>query len=101
MNLSIKDARRSEEVGLSSADKGVLQIRTFALFGAKIFGIFESYAMFGEGVQPVPVRAFRTKGGGGGVNISRFCADVFCGRPLNPRDLILLGQALLFRNYET
>jgi len=54
-------------------------MRTYALFGSKNFGFFEitgvSARTRGKGVEPV-----RTKGEG--VNFSRFCADVFYGRPL-------------------
>jgi len=53
-------------------------MRTSALFGAKNLGFFKIYGVSarGSGVEPV-----RTKGEGK-VNFSRFCADVFYGRPL-------------------
>jgi len=44
-------------------------MRTSALFGAKNFGFFEIYGV-----------STRTREEG--VNFSRFCADVFYGRPL-------------------
>jgi len=59
-------------------------MRTSALFGAINLGFFEIYDVSaqtrGEGVKPV--RSFFGQGGGG-VNFSRFCADVFYGRSLN------------------
>jgi len=72
-------------VGLSSAGKGgweeVLHMQTSTLFGVKNSGFFEVYGVFA-----------RTKGRGGGgavrtrrgeeVKLSRFCADVFSGRPV-------------------
>jgi len=60
---------------LSSADifrtrgERVLQMRTSALFDAKNIKFFEIYG--------VPARTKEE-----GVNFSRFCADVFYGRPL-------------------
>jgi len=54
---------------LSSVDKGGSSDVDSALFGAKIIGFFEIYGV-----------SART--GGEGVNFSRFCADVFYGRPL-------------------
>jgi len=57
---------------------------TFALFGAKNFGFFEIYIVSartrGEG-DLSQCGHFAKKGGG--VNFSRFCADVLYGRPLN------------------
>jgi len=46
-------------------------MRTSAIFGAKSFGFFEIYVCpHGQGEE------------GGGLNFSRFCADVFYGQPL-------------------
>jgi len=56
-------------------DKGVLQMRTFALFGAKTFKFFEIYGVFartGEGLNQC--RYISDKGG-------QFIA-ILCGRPL-------------------
>jgi len=65
------------------ADKGegVLQMRTSALFGAKNFGFFEIYDVPAQTRRVEPVRTFCGQGGEE-VNFSRFCADVFHGRPL-------------------
>jgi len=57
-------------------------MRTFALFGAKNFD-FSKFLVcpHGQGKDGVePVRTFFRQGEG--VNFSRFCADVFYGRPL-------------------
>jgi len=62
-------------------------MRTFALFGAKHFGIFEIYGVSkhtrtcgGEGGKRLShCGHFAHKGEG--VNFSRFCADVLHGRP--------------------
>jgi len=79
--------RRPQSGGLSSADilqtRGVLQMKAFTRFGPKNFRFFEIYGVV------------RTDKGGGGlsqclhlrtrgeeINFSRFCADVFHGRPL-------------------
>jgi len=65
-------------------------IRTF---GAKTFGFFEIYGVSsrtrGEGIKPV--RTFC--GQGEGVNFSRFCADIFYGRPQS----LLLSTTLMPR----
>jgi len=67
------------ERGSSSADifrtMGVLQMRTSALFSAKYFGFLKIYDMSTR----TGGRAIADKEG---VNFSRFCADVFYGRPL-------------------
>jgi len=63
--------------GLSSADKGVLQMRTSALFGAKNF--FEIYGVSARtkvrGIEPVQTR-------GEGVNFCNFVRTCFIGGPL-------------------
>jgi len=56
--------------GLSSADTLVLQMRTSALFGAKILK-FWNYGVF----------AVQADKRGGGINFTWFCANVFYGRP--------------------
>jgi len=59
--------------------KGILRIRTSALFGAKNFRFFKIYGMsarIGGGGD------LSQCGQGRGVNFSRFCADVFYGGPL-------------------
>jgi len=80
---SIKDDRT--QWGMSSADifrtRGVLQMRTSALFDAKNF-VFSKFMVcqrgqMGRGVEPV-LTFFGQ--GGKGVNFSRLCADVLYGR---------------------
>jgi len=69
------------------SDKGVLQIRTSALFGAKNFGYFEfmvfPHGQGGEGV-------WGTADKGEGVIFSQFCADVFYRRPLSNYNSLIL-----------
>jgi len=90
--LSIKDVR-SHGGELSSADilqtRGVLQMRTSALFEAKILD-FSKFIVcsHGKGEGDEPVRIF-CRQGGGGVNISRICVDVFYGRPL----ILIIGRS--------
>jgi len=65
-------------------------MRTSAFFGAKTFGFFKILSV-----------SARTRGEG--VNFSRFCADVFYGRPLNKvatgqRFATLTGR-LFFESY--
>jgi len=58
-------------------------MRTSALYGAKNFGFFENYdtsARTKERRGCASADIFRTRGEG--VNFSRFCADVFNGRPV-------------------
>jgi len=74
---------QSEGRGLSSTDifrtsgEGVLQMWMSALFCTKNSRFFEIYGMPARtrGVDPMWTRRE-------GVNFSRFCADVFYGRPL-------------------
>jgi len=57
-------------------------MRTSALFGAKYYGFIEVYGVFAQtrGVGGwTSADILRTRGG---INISRFCADIFYGRPL-------------------
>jgi len=54
-------------------------MRTSALFVAKNFGFFEIYGVSARTREVEPVRAFF---GQEGVSFSRYCADVFYGRPL-------------------
>jgi len=56
-------------------------MRTSAHFGAKNLEFFEMYGVSAltRGWRVKPVQIFF---GQGGVNFSRFCADVFYGRPL-------------------
>jgi len=84
--LFIKDIRSQGEGGFVQcghfSDKGILQMRTSALFGAKYFGYFEIYGMSARTreneVEPVRIFCDQVKG----VNLLRFCADAFYGRPL-------------------
>jgi len=64
--------------GLSSADKGILQMLTSALFGAKtgFFEIYGSSTRSRGGVSQCGHLADKE----GGVNFSRFCVYVFYGR---------------------
>jgi len=74
------DKRRPQSESLSSADilrtrvEGVLQMRTFALFGENV-GFFEIYRVSAR----TPVRTFC---GQGGIYFA-ICADVLYGRPLS------------------
>jgi len=61
--------------------RGVFQMRTCALIGAKNFGIFEIYGVSAR-TREEGVEAVRTRGVGG-VNFSRFCADVFYEQDYN------------------
>jgi len=57
-------------------------MRTSAPFGAKNIEFFEIYGVSARTKWEVePVLTFFGQGGEG-VNFSRFCADVFYGRPL-------------------
>jgi len=87
MFLGAVHKRRPKSGGrLSNADifrtRGVLPIRASALFGAKNTEFFEIYGVSawtrGRGLNQCG--HFSDKGEG--VNFSRFCADVFYGRPL-------------------
>jgi len=63
------------------ADKGVLQMRTSKLFGEKISD-FSKFIVRSHGQRGMgePVRIFcHFADKEGGVNFSRFCADVFYG----------------------
>jgi len=59
-------------------------MRTSSLFGAKHLEFFKIYGVSArtreEGFEAV--RTFFGQGGREGVNFSRFCADIFYGRPL-------------------
>jgi len=63
-------------------------MRTSALFDAKNTGFFEIYGVSArirsEGVESVRIIC----GQGGGVNFSRFCADVLYGLPLTNSPLL-------------
>jgi len=61
---------------------------TSALFNAKNIGFFEIYGMSARAREVEPVQTFF--GQGGGVNFSRFCADVLYGRPLTKINLVIL-----------
>jgi len=56
-------------------------MRTSALFGEKNFGYFEIYGVSARtrGIGVEPVRTFCEQGGG--VNFSRFCANVLWTAP--------------------
>jgi len=54
---------------------------TSALFGAKSIRFFEFYGVSARTKGVEPERTFFGQGRRG-VNLSRFCADVFYGRPL-------------------
>jgi len=81
---SIKDVRSQGGGGLFSGanilrTKGVLQIRTSALFGTKNFGFFEIYGVSAwTRRRRVECGHFSEKE----VNFSRFCTDVLYGRSL-------------------
>jgi len=72
-------------------------MRTFAFFGAKYYGFFEIYNVSARtrgGGRVEPVRTFF--GQRGGINFSRFCANVFYGRPLMNFFLILTNPLELY-----
>jgi len=60
---------------------GVFQMQTYALCGANNSGFFEIYVMCTHGKAGRGFKAVRTFFRRG-FNFSRFCADVFYGRPL-------------------
>jgi len=62
--------------------EGVLQVRMFALFGAKKLLIFRNLCVYARTRGLSQCGHFVDKGKGGeGVNFSRFCADVLYVRP--------------------
>jgi len=78
--------RRSQSEGRGGPVRtsGVLQIRTFAFFDAKNIEFFKIYSVSarikGEGRGLSQCGHFSDKGGKwGGINFSRFCADVLYG----------------------
>jgi len=76
--------RRFVQCGhFADKERRVLQMRTFAFFGAKKFGFLEILGVSARtrGEEVEPVRTFCEQGRRG-VDFSRFCADVFYGQPL-------------------
>jgi len=59
-------------------------VRTFC---TKNFGFFEIYGVFARTRGVEPVQTFC--GQGGGVDFSRFCADVFYGQPLTIKQWVI------------
>jgi len=77
----IKDVRsQAGFVQCRQRGRGVLQMQTSALSGAKKLGFFEIYGVSAR-TRGELVRTYCRQGEGGG-NFSQFCAGVFYGRNL-------------------